>query len=109
MRRPSKEVAAEREKKRKKLEAKIVEAEKAKQLLAKMNASEDIQDTQMEEDNPQRISAAVRKRTHAELENDSANESFNFEDVDAMDYSDDESAKEKLVSIDLCLRRVKTS
>lgn len=80
------------------MEAKILEAEKAKQILAEMNASEDIQDNQMEEDNPQRISAAVRKRTHAELENDSANESFNFQHVDAMVYSDDESAEEKLVS-----------
>ena len=80
------------------MEARIVEAEKARQLLAEMNASEDIQDNQMEEDNPQRISAAVRKHTHAELENDSVSESFNFEDVEKMDYSDDESVEEKLVS-----------
>jgi hypothetical protein len=99
VRRPSKDVAAEREEKRKALEAKIVEAEKARQLLAEMNASEDIHNDQMEEDNPQRISAAVRKRTHAELEDNNANnESFNFEDVDAMDSSEDESAEEKLVS-----------
>jgi hypothetical protein len=56
-----------------------------------MNASEDIQDYDMNEENPQRLSAVVRKCSHAELEGDDDDgEAFDFFEVDAMrDLSDE--------------------
>ncbi|KAF8961359.1 hypothetical protein BDZ97DRAFT_1921256 [Flammula alnicola] len=66
------------------------ELEKAKRLLAEMNASEAVQDKEMDEQNPQRLSAALRKRACAELEDDSGDgEAFDFEEVDAMSDSSD--------------------
>lgn len=68
-----------------------------------MNASEDIQDEEMIEENPQRLSAAVRKRAHAELEGDSDDddeEAFDFGEVDAMadsSESDREPVKPKVI------------
>jgi hypothetical protein len=82
------------------LEAKIAEAEKAQQLLAKMNASEDIEDDKM--GLGQRISAAIRKRTHAELEyesDDSEAESFDFEDVNLETFTDND-IEEDLESVE---------
>ena len=65
-----------------------------------MNASEDIQDDEMNRENPQCLSAAVRKRAHVELEGDNDNEeAFDFGEVDAMaDLSDvEELVKPKVI------------
>ena len=66
-----------------------------------MNASEDIQDDEMNEENPQRFTAAVRKHAHAELEsNDDDEEAFDFNEVDAMEdseLSDSEPVKSKVI------------
>ncbi|KIJ89647.1 hypothetical protein K443DRAFT_126719, partial [Laccaria amethystina LaAM-08-1] len=80
------EVAAEQEAKRKAIEDKIQELERAKQLLAEMNVAEDLE---MDDGNPQRLSAAAWKRTCDELDYDSdGGEAFNFDDVDVMPDSD---------------------
>jgi hypothetical protein len=91
-RRTSQEVEAEREAKRKALEARIRELEDAKRLLAQMNAAEDVEDEEMDEENPQRLSAAVRKRGYTEVASNSGDEGgFDFEGVNAMpDSSDNE-------------------
>lgn len=88
----SAEVAAEQEVKRKAIEDKIRELERAKQLLAELNVAEDLK---MDGDNPQHLSAAARKCTHNELDYDSdGGEAFNFADVDAMPNSDLELLEE---------------
>ena len=68
---------------------KIRELEDAKRCLAEMNAFEDVQDDEMIEENPQRLSAAVRKRAHVELEGNNDEEVFDFAEVDAMPVSSD--------------------
>ena len=56
-----------------------------------MNASEDIQDDEMNEENTQRLSAAVCKRAHVELEsNNDDKEVFDFGEVDVMANSSDD-------------------
>jgi hypothetical protein len=64
-----------------------------------MNASEDVQDDEMNEGNPQRLSAAVRKRAHVELEGDNDEEVFDFAEVDAIADSSDieELVKPKVI------------
>ena len=65
-----------------------------------MNASEDIQDDEMNEENPQRLLAAVHKCAHVELEGDNDDEeAFDFGEVDAMaDLSDvEEPVKPKVI------------
>ena len=84
------EVAAEREAKQRAIEEKIRELEDVKQRLAEMNASEDIQDDEMNEENPQCLSAAVCKCAHVELEgNNDDKEVFDFGEVDPMADSSD--------------------
>ncbi|KAF8222496.1 hypothetical protein L208DRAFT_1161352, partial [Tricholoma matsutake] len=79
----SQEVEAEREAKKRAIEKKIQELEAIKHLLAEVNVSEDIHDDMMDEDNPQRLSVALCKCQHIELEVDSRDEeSFDFRDVD---------------------------
>lgn len=58
-----------------------------------MNVSEDIQDDEMDEENPQRLSAAVHKRTHAELDSEGDEEAFDFGEVDAMADSSESDIK----------------
>ena len=99
-RRTTEEVVAERKAKQKAIEEKIRELEDVKRCLAEMNASEDIQDDEMNEENPQRLSAAVRKRAHVELESDNDDEEvFDFGEVDAMANSSDveELVKPKVI------------
>lgn len=98
-RRSSQEVAAEREARKKAIEKRIKELEDAKRLLAETNASEDIDDDAMVEDNPQRLSAAIRKCRHIELESGSdGEESFDFKDVDeALDLSESEEPVQETV------------
>ena len=98
-RRSSQEVAAEREVKRKAIENKIKELENAKHRLAEMNAFEDVEDDAMDEANPQRFSAAIRKRRHIELESSSnGEESFDFEGIDeALGSSESEEPVQKTV------------
>jgi len=98
-RRSSQEVAAEREAKKKAIEKRIKELEDAKRLLAETNASEDIDDDAMVEDNPQRLLAAIRKRRHIELESSSdGKESFDFKDVDeTLDLSESEEPVQETV------------
>jgi len=99
-RRSTQEVAAECEEKRKALEAKIRELEEAKDTLAEMDALEDIQIDKMEDNNPQRLSFAVRKRAHTELEADSDGEKFDFAGIEAIEDSsgDDQPANNERVS-----------
>lgn len=92
-RRTPEEVAAEREEKQKAIEEKIRQLEDAKRCLAEMNVSEDIQDDEMDEENPQRLSAAVHKRTHAELDSEGDEEAFDFGEVDAMADSSESDIK----------------
>ena len=98
-RRSSQEVAAEREAKKRAIEKRIKELENAKRLLAETNAFEDIDDDAMLEDNPQRLSAAIRKRRHIELESGSnGEESFDFKDIDeALDLSESEEPVQETV------------
>ena len=98
--RTTEEVAAEHEAKQRAIEEKIRKLEDAKRCLAEMNASEDIQDDEMNEENPQRLLAAVHKRAHVELEgNNDDEEAFDFGEVDAMaDLSDvEELVKPKAI------------
>ena len=101
-RRTSQEVEAEREAKRKAVEQKIQELEEAKCRLAEMNVSEDIQDDAIDQNYPQRLSVAIRKRQHAEIEEDSDNqELFDFRDVDEMSSqseSEEQPVQETAVS-----------
>jgi hypothetical protein len=91
-RRTSAKVAAKQEAKRKAIEDKIRELEKAKQLLAELNVAKDLE---MDDGNPQRLSAAARKRTCDELDYDSnGGEAFDFADVDMMPDSHLELLKE---------------
>ena len=84
------EVAAEWSVQRKAIEDAIQAGERAKQLLAQMNVAEDCQDDGMDAENPQRISAANRKRTYDELEENSDGESFDFGGVESVLNSLDE-------------------
>lgn len=101
-RRTTQEVAAEREAKQKALEEKIQQLENAKKLLAEANAYEDIQDDEMSQFIPQRLSTAIQKHQHTELDDESeVGEAFDFEGVDVMNSSEsEEPVKEKAVSID---------
>ena len=99
-RRTAEKVAAECEAKQRAIEEKIRELEDAKQCLAEMNASEDIQDDEMNEENPQHLLAAVRKHAHVELEGDNDDEeAFDFGEVDAVADSSDieELVKPKVI------------
>ncbi|KAF8235537.1 hypothetical protein L208DRAFT_1256719 [Tricholoma matsutake] len=60
-RRTAQEVAAEREAQKQAIEEKIREGERAKELLAQMNVNEGLEDKQMLTENPQQLSAAIRK------------------------------------------------
>lgn len=98
----SQEVKAECEAKRKALEARIHELEDVKHLLAQMNAAKDVEDEEMDGENPQCLSAAVFKWGYTEVaSNSSDEEEFDFEGVNAMpDLSDNEQpAKGRAVSI----------
>lgn len=98
-RRTTQEVAAEREAQRRAVEEKIQELEAVKQRLAEMNASEDNYDDELDNENPQRLSAVMRKRAYDEVEENSDGKAFEFAEVDAMESSDAETpAKEKIVS-----------
>ena len=92
--RSSQEVAAEREAQRRAIEDKIREGEMAKQLLAQLNVAEDLA---MDDENPQRLSAAIHKRTHDdEVEPASDDgEAFDFADIDAMADSESDLSGEE--------------
>lgn len=98
-RRTAQEVAADREAQIRELQDRIRVAEEAKELLAQMHVNEEHDDEQMLVDNPQRLSAAIRKRGR-DLE-DSEGEDFDFDSVEKGSYSDDEvvePVKRKTVS-----------
>ena len=103
-RRTSQEVAAEREAKKRAMEEKIREGEKAKEFLALMNINEDLDDEELLTENPQRLSAAIRKRGRADLdETDSEGEYFDLDAIKGSVCSDDSGvapakAKGKTVS-----------
>lgn len=90
-RRTPQEVAADREAQIRELQNRIRVAEEAKELLAQMHVNEERDDEQMLVDNPQRLSAAIRKRGR-DLE-DSEGENFDFDGVEKDAYSDDEVVK----------------
>jgi hypothetical protein len=99
-RRSAQQVAADRAAKQKEIEDKIRELEEVKKRLAETNVAEDIEDEDMGEENPQRLSAAIRKRQYVELEDDSdAGEAFDFQEAEEMDSSEsEEPVKKKAVS-----------
>jgi hypothetical protein len=89
-RRTSQEVAAEREAKKRAMEERIREGEKAKEFLALMNINEDLNDEELLTENPQCLSAAIRKCGRACLDDsDDEGEEFNFDAVEDGVYSDD--------------------
>ncbi|KAI0298193.1 hypothetical protein BC826DRAFT_907194 [Russula brevipes] len=94
-RRTPQEVAAACEAQKQAIEEKIREGERAKALLAQMNANEDLQDELMLTENPQRLSIATRKRgRECPAENESGEE-FSFAEVDQGSSSEDTSDSEK--------------
>jgi hypothetical protein len=96
-RRTSAEVAAEQEAKLKAIEDKIWELKRAKQLLAEWDVAKDLE---IDDGNPQRLSAVAQKRTHDELDYDSDDgEVFDFDDVDAMPDSDSEESAPKAKAV----------
>jgi hypothetical protein len=100
-RRTPQEVAAEHEAKKRAIEEKIREGEKAKELLAQLNVDEDLRDEEMLTKNPQRLSAAIRKRGRQYLEDDEDGEEFDFAAIEEEPSSDDvgeEPVKAKAVS-----------
>lgn len=104
------EVAAHCEAQVQELQERIRAAEEAKELLAQMNVDEELDDEQLLIDNPQRLSAAIRKCGRDLLE-DSEGEGFDFDAVEKGSYSDDEvvePVKRKTVSHS-CLNIVQTS
>jgi hypothetical protein len=88
-RRTAQEVAAEREAQKQAIEEKIREGERAKELLAQMNVNEGLEDEQMLTKNPQRLSAAIRKRGRKCLDESEDGEDFDFTAVNQESYSDD--------------------
>ena len=90
-RRTSQEVAAEREAKKRAMEEKIQEGEKAKEFLVLMNINEDIDDDKLLTENPQRLSAAIRKRGR---DTDDEGEVFDFDAVENAVYSDKSASVE---------------
>ena len=85
--------------KRKAIEEKIQELEEAKYHLAEVNVYEDIEDNKMDQYNSQRLSAAIQKHQHAEVEGDTTdnNETFDFMDIDEMlDSSHSEEPGKKM-------------
>lgn len=108
IRRTSQEVTAEREAKKRAIEEKIREGEKAKELLALMNTNEDHDDDELLTKNPQRLSAAIRKRGR-EYQDDTSEESgeeeFDFEEVENAVYSDESSVAPAKVNkkVHVCL------
>ena len=96
-RRTSQEVAAEREAKKRAMEEKIREGEKAKEFLALMNINEDIDDDELLTENPQRLSAAIRKRGREyQGDTDDEGEVFDFDAVENAVYSDESASVEQL-------------
>lgn len=90
-RRTSQEVAAEHEAKKRAMEEKIREGEKAKEFLALMNINEDIDDDELLTENPQRLSAAIRKHGR---DTDDEGEVFDFDAVENAVYSDESASVE---------------
>ena len=89
--------------KRKAIEEKIWELEEAKYCLAEVNVYEDIEDNKMDQYISQRLSAAIQKCQHAEVEGDTTdnNETFDFMDIDEMSDSShsEEPGKKIKVSV----------
>ena len=102
-RRSHHQIEAEQDMKRKAIEEKIRELEEAKYRLAEINVYEDIEDNKMDRYNSQRLSAAIQKRQHAEVEGDTTdnNETFDFMDIDEMSDSShsEEPGKKIKVSV----------
>ena len=93
-RRTSQEVAAEREAKKRAMEEKIREGERAKEFLALMNINEDRNNEELLTENPQRLSAAIRKRGrkhHASTDDSDDGEDFDFDAVEDGVDSDESS------------------
>ena len=96
------EVAAKQNAQRKAIEDAIWAGERAKQLLAQMNVSEDRQDNGMDAENPQRISAADRKHAYDKLEGNSDGELFDFNGVELVSNSSDEEPVPKGKGVSDC-------
>jgi hypothetical protein len=75
-RRTTQQVAAENAAKKQAIEEKIRELERAKEILAQMNVSEELGDEELVHDNPQRLSAAVRKQNRMFLDDRDAEVRF---------------------------------
>ena len=76
-RRTSQEVAAEHDAKKRAIEEKIREGERAKDLLAQLNVNEELYDEELY-DNPQRLSTALHKRGACLDDSDGEGEKFDF-------------------------------
>jgi len=105
-RRTTQQVAAENVAKKQAIKEKIHELERAKEILAQMNISEELEDEEPVHDNPQCLSAAVRKQNKMFLDdNDGMGEEFNFDAVDADTYSDDLSVNPVNVKVSIFVLR----
>ena len=78
----SKEVSAEREAQWQALEAKIREGEQPKLLFAQINVAEECLDDEMNVDNPQHLSVALRKCGCDDFDASDNGEHFNFTAID---------------------------
>lgn len=100
IRRTSEQVAADREAKKRAIEEKIWEGERAKQMLAQMFISEEDRDQEMQSENPQRLSAAIHERRRAVLTNDDSDgEHFNFSGVGAESDTESRSSEQDLETV----------
>ena len=105
IRRTSQEVAAECEAKKRAMEEKIQEGEKAKEFLAWMNTNEDLDNDELLTENPQRLSAAIRKRGReypGDTDEGSGGEEFDFDEVENAVYSDELSVGPVKVNRKVC-------
>ncbi|KAF8221913.1 hypothetical protein L208DRAFT_1527612 [Tricholoma matsutake] len=94
----SQEVAAEWKAKKRAMEEKIHEGEKAKEFLALMNINEDLNNEELLTENPQHLSTAICKHGRACLDDsDDEGEEFNFDTVKDGVYSHDLTVKPEKV------------
>jgi hypothetical protein len=84
------------------IEEKIHELERAKETLAQMNVSKELEDEELVHDNPQHLSAAVYKQDRMFLDdNNGMGEDFDFDAVDADTYLDDLSVSPVNVKVSI--------
>lgn len=92
-RRSKEQIEADREAGAKALEEKIFEVQMAKKHLAQLNLMEEHEEDDLPVLHPQRLSTAIHKRRHIDIETDSDNECFDLREVDDGSNTDDSSSE----------------